>query len=592
MAPLPRYTPVGITIAAPQPLTIAPQQAAAATGKILSAGLDRIANFAFRQAYQQAAVQGAEYGAENAPTIEQIKQAQEDGEPLDVPGDMTTVFGRAARAQGLSTMRLNVESAGRTELAQMHAKVINSEVPIDQYASQMNDVIKGYGDAIAQVSPRTAGALRASLATVASMQYRVHATGLAKKAEARRTIMVNEAISQIIENVALTVKSAGQGGEGFDIGDPYTVPFEALITSDRNMILKLALSIGDAKMAKAALTQFNDRIILEKTNLMVDYAKREDGSPDHNKLEELWANKIDDPQRAAVWDSLGTKKKQEVRDEVIRVFKQSTAVEENRMQYLEKKTKQQTANLEMKMIIAINNDDPVQQGAILKAFSDLNASSQFVKYSDMIQRGDTWKSNVQVKRHIEQQILFGRGQRQVILDAVANKMVSPPDSTVLFTKLAASQNATVNKFSKMLRQRIGYESDPLARLTMASSKQEIARRTYNTFSADLQDELEKSIREKRVFDPSKMYANVLKKWNEENTEDDNKTSSNLDSIVGQLKPLQRFKITPPSKEELSNDAYLKNLSAKIEKGRKEMGEKNYSTFRSIILNRRQQISGK
>ena len=593
MALLPRYTPAGITIAAPQPLTTAPQAAAASLGRTVSAGLDRISNFAFRQAYQQAAVEGREYGAEKAPTIEQIKQAQEDGEPLTTPGDTTTVFGRAARAQGLATMRLNVESAGRAELAQIHAKVINTEVPVDQYASQMNDVIKGYGDAIAQASPRAAGALRASLATVASMQYRVHATGLAKKAEARRLVVANETVNQIIEGAGNIVRSGIESSFGIADGDEWqAAPVESILASERNRILKIAYSIGDAKLAKAALKQFNDKIISEKKNLMVDYTKGVDGIPDYNKHDELWSNNISDPQKAAVWNTLDVKQKQEVRDTVIRVFKQSTAVEESRMQYLEKKTKQQTADLEMKMIIAINNDDPVQQGEILNRFKDLNASSQFVKYSNMIQRGDTWESNVRVKRYIEQQILFGRGQRQVILDAFANKMVSPPDTTVLLTKLAASQNATVNKFSKMLRQRIGYESDPLARLTMSSSKQEIARRTYNTFSADLQDELEKSIREKRVFDPSKMYANVLKKWNEENTEDNNKISGNLDSTVGQLKPLASFGITPPSKEQLSNDAYLKNLLATIEKGKKNMGEKNYSIYKNIILNRRKQISGK
>ncbi len=593
MALLPRYTPAGITIAAPQPLTTAPQAAAASLGRTVSAGLDRISNFAFRQAYQQAAIEGKEYGAEKAPTIEQVKQAQEDGEPLSAPGDTTTVFGRAARAQGLVTMRQNVESAGRAELAQMHAKVINTEAPIDQYASQMNDVIKGYGDAIAQASPSAAAALRASLATVASMQYRVHATGLAKKVEARRLVVAGETINQIIKNAENIVRSGIGSSYGIADGDEWAAaPLDSILASERNRILKVAYSIGDARLAKAALKQFNDKVISEKKNLMINYTKGLDGSPDYNKHDELWSNNISDPQKAAVWNTLDVKQKQEVRDEVIRVFKQSTAVEESRMQYLEKKTKQQTADLEMKMIIAINNDDTVQQGEILKGFSKLNASSQFVKYSNMIQRGDTWESNGQVKSHIEKQILFGKGQRKVILDAVANKMVSLKDATVLLTKLAASQNAIVDKFSKKLRQRIGYESDPLARLTMSSSKQEIARRTYNTFSADLQDELDKSIREKRVFDPSKMYDNVLKKWREENTEDDTKISDNLNSTVGQLSPLSRFGITPPSKEQLSDDTYLKNLLAKIEKGKKNMGEKNYSIYKSIILNRRKQISGK
>ena len=514
MAPLPRYTPVGITIAAPQPLTIAPQQAAAATGKILSAGLDRIANFAFRQAYQQAAVQGAEYGAENAPTIEQIKQAQEDGEPLEAPGDMTTVFGRAARAQGLSTMRLNVESAGRTELAQMHAKVINSEVPIDQYASQMNDVINGYSDAIKQVSPRTGQALRASLATVASMQYRVHATGLAKKAEARRTIMVNEAISQVIADAVTFVKGGDQIEDAFEPGDQVVTTSEASITSQRNIILKLALSIGDARLAKSALTQFNTAVQAARVGVVADYVKNPDGTVNIQRYGAVLSGNLSGTPIEGVYHSMTGEQKAVTLKEVVRRGREAYTLGDAKDARIEKQRTMLVRRTHIEFMDAWEKGG-ADGTANMKAARDrlrlMGDDTKYAQFGKLMREGQPTSSE-RTLYELDKKLSEFTLTRSDIVDQIDKGQLSHSDGRAYFAKIATANNKSMQEAVQLYRTSLQVE----ATIFNPTAGEKAKQNKVNVLQNKLIAERQRVRREGGQFDPMKVVKEAI-------TEEANKT---------------------------------------------------------------------
>ena len=507
MAPLPRYTPAGITIAAPQPLTIAPQQAAAATGKILSAGLDRIANFAFRQAYQQAAVQGAEYGAENAPTIEQIKQAQEDGEPLEAPGDMTTVFGRAARAQGLSTMRLNVESAGRTELAQMHAKVINSEVPIDQYASQMNDVINGYSDAIKQVSPRTGQALRASLATVASMQYRVHATGLAKKAEARRTIMVNEAISQVIADAVTFVKGGDRIEDAFEPGDQVVTTSEASITSQRNIILKLALSIGDARLAKSALTQFNTAVQAARVGVVADYVKDPDGTVNIQRYGAVLSGNLSGTPIEGVYLSMTDEQKAVTLKEVVRRGREAYTLEDAKDARIEKQRTMLVRRTHIEFMDAWEKGGADGMANMKAARDRLRLLGDDTKYAESgrLMRDGVPTSSKATLYELDKKLSEFTLSRAEVMSQVANGKLSNPDGKAYYPKIQAANNKSMQEALDFYRSSLLLQPSIFNPNDAEKAKQNKVNMLQNKLIAELQ----RVRKTKSLYEPMKIVEKVV-----------------------------------------------------------------------------------
>ena len=63
----------------------------------IARSLDSMSNYFFQMAEQKAQIEGAEYGATNAPTQQQIEDAYQRGEEIELPGDQSSVYGRAVR---------------------------------------------------------------------------------------------------------------------------------------------------------------------------------------------------------------------------------------------------------------------------------------------------------------------------------------------------------------------------------------------------------------------------------------------------------------------------------------------------------------
>ena len=78
------------------------QEAEARAKSGIAQSLQRMSNYFLQQAEQKAQIEGAEYGAAQAPTEQQIQDAAQRGEELELPGDQTTVYGKAARKAALS----------------------------------------------------------------------------------------------------------------------------------------------------------------------------------------------------------------------------------------------------------------------------------------------------------------------------------------------------------------------------------------------------------------------------------------------------------------------------------------------------------
>jgi len=512
LAPLPRYTPAGITIAAPQPVTAAAGQAAASLGRNISASLTQMSNFAFRQAMQQAVVEGAEYGADKAPTIEQIKRAQEDGDPVNVPGDTTTVFGRAARAQALSTMRLNVESAARNELAQMHANILKTEVPADQYAAQMNNLIKGYGDAIASASPTAAGSLRASLATIASMQYKVHATQLASKAEQRRKVAAVAAIDNIVESVGNIVKTGDQFQDAFEPGDQIVVPSEAILAGERNKILKLAYSIGDPVMAKSALTRFNDAVQAGRLGVVVDYVTDETGMVNIRRAQELRANRgVGTPVESA-FAAMNDEQRSAVFKEIVRRGKEAHDLQDDADARLERRRSVaiRMANTEFIDYYEKGNKDGMK--ASLEQMRILG-SDKFAPYSTLF-RGGPPTTDPATLRELEIRLSKFELTRAYVVDKITKGELSEKDALPYFGKIKTANNESLQEAVKAYRTYLQLPTGLLNPIGAQRDKQNKVEGISNKLVAELQ----RVRREGGSFEPMKIVEQAIK-------EDQNKTMS-------------------------------------------------------------------
>ena len=181
--------------------------AAAARGYAgIARSLDSMSTYFLRMSEQKAQIEGAEYGAMNAPTQKQIDEAYQRGEEIELPGDQSSVYGRAVRKAALSVAGDEISALANTrmtEVAGIFDTVLNnpnlSEETLNLYKQQlgiqdfspqsfglvMDTIIAGYGKTLDNTSPALARSFRAEQAIVANNKWSSYLEAYVKEENAK-----------------------------------------------------------------------------------------------------------------------------------------------------------------------------------------------------------------------------------------------------------------------------------------------------------------------------------------------------------------------------------------------------------------------
>lgn len=165
MADNPRYQRQNIVLAETQPLQFADIKESISASRSLQSSLDRISEFAFRQAAETAKKAGAEYAVTNRPTLQQYADAiQNNVDPETLFSEDYTIFGQAAREVQAVGFRTELETEARSEISKIKS-VIKSGLPInrEEIQAKLNGLVNGYGNTLAKVSPDQALKFKASI---------------------------------------------------------------------------------------------------------------------------------------------------------------------------------------------------------------------------------------------------------------------------------------------------------------------------------------------------------------------------------------------------------------------------------------------
>ncbi len=133
--------------------------------------LNRMTSFFAEQNQIKAKIEGDEYGAANAPTMEQILAARETGEELTLPGNKNTLYGRAARQAAATVVSSELELAARKE---MNSAILDFETREANPASlqdKLDAIIQGYSSTFDETVPSMARSMKAKLALTANAKY-------------------------------------------------------------------------------------------------------------------------------------------------------------------------------------------------------------------------------------------------------------------------------------------------------------------------------------------------------------------------------------------------------------------------------------
>tara|TARA_R110002012_G_scaffold268166_1_gene452069 strand:+ start:69 stop:1871 length:1803 start_codon:yes stop_codon:yes gene_type:complete len=178
------YRRTNVALQVPK-IDFAASKAVARGAANLGQSLDRMTSQLIDKERIKAKVAGAEFGADKAPTAEQIRAAMDGGESLSLPGNQKgSLFERSAYAQGLKTVSDQITIMARTSLSEaLNNAQINDDSPA-AFLNEVGEIIKGYGETLDGIDPIYAKQFRAEIATIGNAQY----NGYAKTYLANRKI--------------------------------------------------------------------------------------------------------------------------------------------------------------------------------------------------------------------------------------------------------------------------------------------------------------------------------------------------------------------------------------------------------------------
>lgn len=162
---LPRYQNVGVEVAGGIRGLDFPSRGEATRGlDTISHVLDKMSESFFKEAATAATAEGEKYGAENAPTPEQIAEARKLNQPVAPIGDNRTYFGKAANQAATRIAAKNVAVDAELEMGRIQNDIAAGRVSANDVIPRVNALAKGYSGALKEFDPVMARSVEADLA--------------------------------------------------------------------------------------------------------------------------------------------------------------------------------------------------------------------------------------------------------------------------------------------------------------------------------------------------------------------------------------------------------------------------------------------
>jgi len=431
MARLPRYRPLGIGVTSlPGVNFAATGQAEARVAQTIANSLDRMSSFAFREAETQAKIEGAEYGAGNAPTAQQLMDAQTpaDLEAL-VPGGTGTVRDRAARAAALEVIGLELEASTREQITALRLNAAETNMPTMELQSQINGVIDGYSGALFDINPALSKRFRASMATVGNSAVVAHANKQASIQEKQRKLDAIKNFDQI-KNIIPDIIANGH------LVEPTTgvvlSTVDELIAQQRSEVLRWGEALDDPVLLKQQLDDFDKVALGAKTTYLTDWAME---NP-RTRTRELRQGSFADPKIATLWDGLDDTQKASVRDAVRKAETNQNSLLLNRDSVDEMAVKRRVNELIPAINSGLRNGDDIS--ADLAELETLDPDKAETMRNIRDTKGGI--DNAETVRNLD--LLSARGEltQDDILQAVENRNLTTTTADGFLNELSALQD--------------------------------------------------------------------------------------------------------------------------------------------------------
>ena len=193
MAILPRYRRIGLQTRQPQQMDFAATREQARLGQTISQQVDRMADFAFKQAAEGAAIRGQERVREEGarPTLAAIEEA----------GGPTTIAERSAYALGSRVAVAEIQNEAEIEIMRILADGETNETPFSVIQTQLADITDGYSASLDTIDPEAALMLQTRLSSASVKAEERYSNYYVKLQASKAKAKVNSAADVQLERV-------------------------------------------------------------------------------------------------------------------------------------------------------------------------------------------------------------------------------------------------------------------------------------------------------------------------------------------------------------------------------------------------------
>jgi len=247
MAELPRYRRDSLLGVVVSDIPTAGLQESARASETFSNAMDRVSQFAFKIAEKKAKIDGAEFGASNAPTSQQLELAKKSGQDLEamLPGDQFSVFGSNARAAALDILTTNMEKEARESITAFSANYENKKITLADLQMGLVTIEDQYSALLQDISPAAAVKFRADIALAGNSAFlsasKTEAARMKADQESVAIALVKSQIASIpdVINAGQTVNANGE-----------TITSEEFIDVLKGGILNAGLQVDNQNFVK------------------------------------------------------------------------------------------------------------------------------------------------------------------------------------------------------------------------------------------------------------------------------------------------------------------------------------------------------
>jgi len=155
MAILPRYQRTGLQTRQPQQMDFAATREQARLGQTISQQVDRMSEFAFKEAARAAEIRGQERVREEG--------AVETLEAIDKKGGAFSIADQAAYALGSRVAVAEIQNTAEIETMRILNEAERNETPFTRVQEQLLDLTDGYSESLRVIDPTAATVLRENL---------------------------------------------------------------------------------------------------------------------------------------------------------------------------------------------------------------------------------------------------------------------------------------------------------------------------------------------------------------------------------------------------------------------------------------------